>query len=69
MKSISEAEHRHGPNVASKSEKAVTYIQILVYYSNMVQTDVSLFCNQIRGGAVRFVPDVSGLPYSPFPGR
>ena len=34
--SIVEAEDRHGPNTASKSERAVTYFQIFTYYSQLL---------------------------------
>jgi len=34
--------HRNGTHMASKSEIAVTYIQILIYYSILVLTNVSL---------------------------
>jgi len=42
LKSVSEAENGHGPNTASKSENQVTYIRILLSYSTIVQTNVSL---------------------------
>jgi len=35
--SKSKADNRHGPHMAAKSEIAVTYIQIILYYSTLVQ--------------------------------
>ena len=38
----SKSTNRHGSHTAAKSEIAVTYIPIILYYSTLVQTNVSL---------------------------
>jgi len=46
-KSKSKAENRHGPHTAAKCDIAVTYIQTILYYSTLVQTNVSFFCTEL----------------------
>jgi len=41
-KSTSKAKNRHAPHTAARSDIAVTHIQILLYYSTLVQTNVAL---------------------------